>query len=239
MMAELGSAAPRRSERMTVRTTLAEAPHHSCGVGSNGTNNALRGPKAASKVGELPGVLKVPKLPVGAVRRHRALLCRRWPRRPGAVVGFAVAVTWVWCSRSSSAKCWGNYQSYAGYLGSGYVPGEVKEIRTRELEVFLVLVRQNLAKILSCTDFGPVRNGDCDPDIRAGFLKRWAAAARDLGSGVCEWLTCGANVGIVADPQGSDDIFLGTECEYFIDQQFDNSSQIPATIGVCGQRLAS
>ena len=49
-----------KHERMTLRMTLAEALHHSCGVGPEGTNYAPRGPKTARR-GERLGVLEEPE----------------------------------------------------------------------------------------------------------------------------------------------------------------------------------
>ena len=43
-----------KHERMTVRITLTEALHHSCGVVPDGKNNALRGPRTASEGGGRP-----------------------------------------------------------------------------------------------------------------------------------------------------------------------------------------
>ena len=39
-------------------------------------------------------------------------------------------------------------------------------------------------------------------------MKRWADAARDSGTGVCEWLKFRANAGLSADPGGIDGVFL-------------------------------
>ena len=70
--------------------------------------------------------------------------------------------------------------------------------------------RQALSKILSCSDTEPVANEECSTDIRAHLLQRCATVARDPGVGVCRWLTYGACVGLVADPNGIDDVFPRT-----------------------------
>ena len=63
--------------------------------------------------------------------------------------------------------------------GAGFVPEDTQESLTRELDELLVPVGRNLAVILSCTDFGPVRNDECDTDTRVGMIKRWATACRE------------------------------------------------------------
>ena len=102
-------------------------------------------------------------------------------------------------------------------LGSGDVPEDEQNEARIELEDLVLPIRQKLSKILLCTHSRPVNNGECDTDIRAELLRRWATVARDPGVGVCNWLTRGANAGLSADPEGIDGIFplADTECEEF------------------------
>ena len=94
-------------------------------------------------------------------------------------------------------------------LGSGRVPEAEPEDAVIELDDFLSPVRRKLAQHSSCSDHGPVRNEDCDTDIWAEHVRRWATAARDPGVEVGDWLTRGAHAGTTADLHGADDIFLG------------------------------
>ena len=102
-------------------------------------------------------------------------------------------------------------------LGSGDVPEDEQNEARIELEDLVLPIRQKLSKILLCTHSGPVNNDECDTDIRAELLRRWATVARDPGVGVCNWLTRGANAGLSADPEGIDGIFplADTELEEF------------------------
>ena len=80
--------------------------------------------------------------------------------------------------------------------------------------------RQGLSKILSCSDSEPVANEEeCSTDIRAYLLQRCATVARDPGVGVCRWLTYGASAGLVADPNGIDDVFPRTLPTHSHDQE--------------------
>ena len=92
-------------------------------------------------------------------------------------------------------------------LGSGLVLEDKQREATKELDDLFSPFRQNLAKILLCTDYGPVDNDECDTDIRAEPNKRRASVARDPGVGVCDSLTLAANARMSADPQGIDGIF--------------------------------
>ena len=102
-------------------------------------------------------------------------------------------------------------------LGSGDVPEDEQNEARIELEDLVLPIRQKLSKILLCTHSGPVNNDECDTDIRAELLRRWATVARDPGVGVCNRLTRGANAGLSADPEGIDGIFplADTELEEF------------------------
>ena len=72
-------------------------------------------------------------------------------------------------------------------LGSGSVDPDVLPKVSEELDQLIIPARENLAKIWSCADTGPVKNDQCSTDIRANLLHRWADAARDPGAAVCEW----------------------------------------------------
>ena len=70
-----------------------------------------------------------------------------------------------------------------------------------------------------------MNNDDCDTDVRAELLRRWAAAARDPGTGVCDWLTQGAYAGMCADPEGVGGIFLSADEES--QEDFEAEEYIP------------
>ena len=107
-------------------------------------------------------------------------------------------------------------------LGSGGVdPDELPKL-SAELDQLIIPARENLAKILSCTDTSSVNNNHCTTDIRANLLHRWADAARDPGAEVCEWLKSGANAGLTADPYGIDGIFPRAGDEDEPDANFDD-----------------
>ena len=70
-----------------------------------------------------------------------------------------------------------------------------------------------------------MNNDVCDTDIRAELLSRWATAARDPGTGVCDWLTQGAHAGMCADPEGVDGIFPRADEEN--QEDFETEEYIP------------
>ena len=92
-------------------------------------------------------------------------------------------------------------------LGSGQSAAEKQEGLSAELDTLLVSARECLSKVLHCSDTEPVDTGECSTNIRAELLNRWADAARDPGTGVCEWLKFGAHAGLSADPTGIDGVF--------------------------------
>ena len=109
-------------------------------------------------------------------------------------------------------------------LGSGDVPEDEQNEARIELEDLVLPIRQKLSKILLCSHSGPVNNDECDTDIRAELLRRWATVARDPGVGVCNWLSRGANAGLSADPEGIDGIFPLADTEF---EEFEADECIP------------